>query len=352
MNEGWAQCFQSGGEMQAQLTSNLANEGWRPAEVFGMAVLPEDRAFVVPLLDQCLFGSADPCSESSHVLRCQSPHARSSFLALLRFRAVVLPEGYLCTALSLQPLPLPPVDLVQVTLPRQGLVTGSASWQDCLLWQEEASKEAREEENESEGGGSSGSGIGGRRRGTSTSSSSRRIGLSIREDDGDSYYNEDDEAGRERFRSDGLESERTTYVMSESGWDDGGRDSTVSVAFSSTSTAFGEQQQQGMDPRALLPVPYMSAAAPTSNPSNNSGMGNNHTQQGVDFRHLDPRALLPVHAMSAAAPAPSSNSDMGNNHTNSSGRGSSSSGNTSNDSSGHKKKGSFSSFFSSFGRKD
>lgn len=318
VNEGWAQSFESEAEVQAQLTNNLANEGWRPAEVFGMAVLPEDRAFVVPLLDQCLFGSPDPCSESSHVLRCQSPHARISFLALLRFRAVVLSEGYLSTALSLQPLPLPPIDLVQVTLPRQGLVTGSASWQHCLLWQEEASKEAREEENESEGGGSSGSGIGGRRRGSSTSSSSRQIGgLSIqeqvKEEDGDSYYNEDDEAGRESFRSDGLESERTSNAMSESGWDDGGRD-TVSVSSSSTSTstAFGEQQQQGMDPRALLPVP----------------------------------------AMSAAAPAPSNNSGMGNTHTNGSSRGSSSSGNTSNGSSGHKKKASFSSFFSSFGRKD
>jgi hypothetical protein len=319
VNEGWAQCFQSEAEVQAQLTSNLANEGRRPWEVFGMALHPEDRAFVVPLLDQCLFGSPDPLSESSHILRCQSPHSPSSFLALLRLRAVVLPEGYLCTALSLQPLPFP-ADLVQVTLPRQGLVTGSSSWQDCLLWQEEASKEA-EEEHDSEGGGSSGSGMGcyllpsgGRWRASTTSSNCRRAGgASIRqqdeeEDDGGSYYNEDDEAGRESFWSDGLESERTSK---EAGWDEGGRDSTVSVASSSTGTTPGEPQQ------------------------------------GMDFRHaFDARALLPVPAMSAVAPAPSRNSDMSNNHTNSS-----SSGNTSNGS-GHKKKASFRSFFSSFGRKD
>jgi len=103
VNDGWAQCLQTEAEVNAQLASNLNDEGLRPAEVFGMAVHPEDRAFVVPLLDQCLFGSADPLSESSHILRCQPPHARSSFLALVRLRAVVLPEGYMCTALSLQP---------------------------------------------------------------------------------------------------------------------------------------------------------------------------------------------------------------------------------------------------------
>lgn len=239
VNDGWAQCLQTEAEVNAQLASNLNDEGLRPAEVFGMAVHPEDRAFVVPLLDQCLFGSADPLSESSHILRCQPPHARSSFLALVRLRAVVLPEGYMCTALSLQPLPLP-VDLVQVTLPRQGLVTGSASLQDCLVWQEEASEET-EEENESEGGGSSVI-SGGRRRGSTSLSSSRQVGgVSIQEqdegeDDGESYYKEDDDAGRESFRSDGLESERTSNAMSEAGWDEGGRGSTVSVASSSTTT--------------------------------------------------------------------------------------------------------------------
>lgn len=44
-------------------------EALRPVEMFGTLVHPDDRAFIVPLLDTCLFGCPDALAESTHIFR-------------------------------------------------------------------------------------------------------------------------------------------------------------------------------------------------------------------------------------------------------------------------------------------
>jgi hypothetical protein len=64
-NAAWAKSFFD----EEACRQKLEGEGWRPTEIFGSIVHLDDRAFVVPLLDNCLFGCPDTLCESSHIFR-------------------------------------------------------------------------------------------------------------------------------------------------------------------------------------------------------------------------------------------------------------------------------------------
>ena len=65
VNAAWAKSFFDAEACRQK----LQDEGLRPSEIFGSVVHPDDRAFVVPLVDNCLFGCPDTLCESAHILR-------------------------------------------------------------------------------------------------------------------------------------------------------------------------------------------------------------------------------------------------------------------------------------------
>lgn len=67
-NDAWARAFFGAEEAQRR----LQEEGQRPEEIFGSVVHPDDRAFVVPMVDNCFFGTADTLCESTHIFRVRA----------------------------------------------------------------------------------------------------------------------------------------------------------------------------------------------------------------------------------------------------------------------------------------
>ena len=67
-NQGWTDVFHT----EPEARTKALMEGLRPTEILGTIVHPEDRAYIVPMLDNCLFGSPDSLCESAHVLKVRN----------------------------------------------------------------------------------------------------------------------------------------------------------------------------------------------------------------------------------------------------------------------------------------
>lgn len=68
VNAAWAKSFFD----EEACRQKLEEERLRPTEIFGSVVHPDDRALVVPLVDNCLFGCPDQLSESAHIFRVRA----------------------------------------------------------------------------------------------------------------------------------------------------------------------------------------------------------------------------------------------------------------------------------------
>lgn len=69
VNAAWASSFfdEEAGRQMLE-----GPEAQRPAEMFGTIVHPDDRAFLVPLVDNCLFGCDDLLAEGAHIVRVRA----------------------------------------------------------------------------------------------------------------------------------------------------------------------------------------------------------------------------------------------------------------------------------------
>lgn len=226
----------------------------------------------------------------------------------MRIRAVVAPEGYVCCAFSVQPLPFP-ADMVKLSLPAGSLVASRQPWQELMEQHERGEHTETANVTPINGAGpvpSSGASVasstpylgsaswGGRSQGRGSAGGAGRRGSggggggrrSIVEGEENEEEDEYDESGRESFRSSDAGrdsfyrySDAASHYNYGEEEDDGGRDSIASEAaravagcrLSDAGTPRSSLGEDGGSAASAAGVPYPGqfavAAAAVQNPA-------------------------------------------------------------------------------------